>query len=541
MLLWLAQPPLGIWPIVFVALVPWICVIESTKKLQRRDWAMLLAASTGYWLLSLQGLRFAHPLMFIPWIALSIYLALYHLIFIWIARRLADRKVALMISVPVAWVTTELMRNYLLTGISVLMLGHHLADVPTLIQIADLQGTYAVSFLIALVNVAATLSFKKIREGRQIEGMVLTSVISVAMLCLTCGYGFYRLSAKPGQSLATFALLQRDQQVDYGHSLEREIEMFQNYGRQAISAANQSPKSVDAIVWPESMYSGGAPWMFLEDDFKVPEESIMGRVEFREAVLDRQQYIEVRNRSMLSLIERNGERPAILGGCGVQRFGESTDSYSAVVHADSSGKVVDWYGKTHLVMFGEYIPVIPWLPIAKDWVPRGMGLATGKNSKRFQILDTIVSPNICIETAVERVTINQIGSDPMKPADVVVTVTNDGWFDDSSVIEHHLRCVQLVAAGCRRPVLSAANNGPTAWIDDRGRIVKKLDTGAEGTIIATPRASRVTSIYCSVGDIPTRLLAAACLVCVLLPSRLLPWKNQKADSSENPSDVPTPT
>ena len=98
-------------------------------------------------------------------------------------------------------------------------------------------------------------------------------------------------------------------------------------------------------------------------------------------------------------------------------------------------------------------------------------------------------------------------------ADVVVTVTNDGWFDDSSIIQHHLRCAQLVAVGCRTPVLSAANNGPTAWIDSQGQVVESLDQGANGWIIATPLRDDRVSLYVRIGDWPARLLG---LVCVLL-------------------------
>ena len=96
--------------------------------------------------------------------------------------------------------------------------------------------------------------------------------------------------------------------------------------------------------------------------------------------------------------------------------------------------------------------------------------------------------------------------------DVIVTVTNDGWFDDSSVIEHHLRCAQLVAVGCRRPILSAANNGPTAWIDSSGRVVDRLSTGSNGAIIATPIRDERTSLYVRMGDWPAKVLALVSLI-----------------------------
>ena len=104
-----------------------------------------------------------------------------------------------------------------------------------------------------------------------------------------------------------------------------------------------------------------------------------------------------------------------------------------------------------------------------------------------------------------------------KTPDVIVTVTNDGWFDSTSVIDHHLRCAQMVAIACRRPVLSAANNGPTAWIDSRGQIVERLDTGDSGAVIATPTRDERISLVVRMGDWPaaaTLILAVTLGICV---------------------------
>ncbi|HBV65076.1 MAG TPA: hypothetical protein DEF45_18870 [Rhodopirellula sp.] len=97
--------------------------------------------------------------------------------------------------------------------------------------------------------------------------------------------------------------------------------------------------------------------------------------------------------------------------------------------------------------------------------------------------------------------------------DVIATVTNDGWFDDTSVIDHHLRCAQMVAIACRRPILSAANNGPTAWIDSRGQIIERLATGESGFLIATPKRDRRISLAVRMSDWPA---AATVIFCVAL-------------------------
>ena len=163
------------------------------------------------------------------------------------------------------------------------------------------------------------------------------------------------------------------------------------------------------------------------------------------------------------------------------------------------GEVRDWYGKTHLVLVGENIPWLSDLPILGQYIPH---LDVGDGGKVMEVGGFRVLPNICIETAVERVVVNQMRTLSRKNEvpDVVVTVTNDGWFDNSSIIEHHLRCAQMVAVGVRRPIVSAANNGPTAHVDSYGKVVARLPTGADATLVTRPLRDRRSSLYVKIGD-----------------------------------------
>ncbi|QDT05240.1 Apolipoprotein N-acyltransferase [Rubripirellula lacrimiformis] len=571
-LLWLSGPPLGWWPLAMVALVPWLTLIAQPSAITRTGYLAIWAASTLYWLFVLQGLRHAHPAMYICWVALAGYLGIYHVAFVGLSRRslrtrLGGRSLPIAVVVPVVWVATECVRNYLLTGISVAMLGHAVANVPLMIQIADLGGTYLVGMVIVCVNVSMAMMWLRFRGQEHQQSASLAIAISLSALIGTIGYGVVRRQTPTGDPLATFALLQRDEAVVYEQSADREIEIFQNYARQSVAAVQSSSRPIDIVLWPESMFSGASPWMIMADDAKVPEqfydiypEARQDPSLFRRTVDDRIDYFQQRAQQLqwmstptnqpsgppnaadaanaanaasdepatTNQIEPAGDEPkvgdaedsrsvvalsppAILAGCGVVEYDDSVGSYSAVVHIDSDGKVVDWYGKNHLVMFGEYVPIAPWIPGLRSLIPPGMGLRTGAGGKAMQIGDTIVAPNICIETAVERVAVNQLrelAAEGTMP-DVIATVTNDGWFDDSSVIEHHLRCAQLVAVACRRPIVSAANNGPTAWIDSNGSIVKRLPIGANETLIATPRRDNRSSVYVQIGAIPA-------WICVLL-------------------------
>lgn len=534
-LLWLAQPPLGWWPLAFIALVPWLDVIAMPTAISRRTWGTIYAASLVYWLFTMQGLRHAHPLMFLCWFALSAYLAVYHVAFVALARRLVQRGTPLVVAAPLVWVATECVRNYLLTGISAVMLGHTMADVPWMIQIADLAGSYGIGFVIVCVNVACWTNVRWRGDSRTRSTKIATVSLSSVLLLFTIAYGIYRTSQPMGQPLATFALLQRDEAVEYEQSADRELEIFRGYGRQAIAAVADSDRPIDVIVWPESMFTGGMPLVSATDDAVMPPQYVDAYPEaaddpalFRSMIADQRGYFYRRSDEIQSVIAAQTDRPApaILAGCGVVHYTDAMNVYSGVVWIDGDGDVVDWYGKTHLVMFGEYIPIAPWIPGLRSLIPPGMGLQTGDGGDAWKMGETTVAPNICIETAVERVTVDQVRklNQAGKSPDVIVTVTNDGWFDHSSILDHHLRCAQLVAVGIRRPVLSAANNGPTASIDGNGQVVARLETGVNNTLVVTPTRDTRSSLYLHLGALPAWL-------CVTL-TIMLAKKKQPTDNCQ---------
>ena len=515
--LWLSQPPLGFWPFALVALAPLLRIIDQTEPLDRRQYFLVWCAGLVYWLLTLQGLRHAHPAMYACWFALSAYLACYLPLFVLIVRRLIVHQVPLWISTPVAWVGLECVRNYVLTGISAAMLGHTMANVSAMIQIADMFGTYGVSFVLAWVNVALYLLWKTYHRQLTYSQVRIPLAIIGGIVGATLAYGLFRLNQSAGQPLATFALIQRDETVDYVQNENREVEIAEKYAEQTIESLKASRQPVDAIVWPESMFTGGVPWYIAEEDAKVPAAANLSSEEFHEMVQTGRSFVLQRAfvlQRTAQLAGETEEQPHLIVGSGVVRYAERPYIYSSILHLKPKGEFGDWYAKSHLVLVGEYVPLARFVPPLYRRLPR---VDAGSQPKRFMVRETGVSPNICIETAVERVTLNQLAElrGRKQMPDVVVTVTNDGWFDDSSVLEHHLRCGQLVAVGTRRPLLSAANNGPTAWIDSCGRVVERLENGTHGSLIATPTRDDRISLYLRIGDWPARLLAIVCVVAVI--------------------------
>lgn len=534
LMLWLTGPTVNAWPLAFIALTPllfWTRVANQGDQPPPRAKRIIYLAFFAYFLLSLQGLRYAHPLMFMPLMAMAAYLAVYPLLFFVLLRKwngLLRKWNGLLresnglkrnwhgpFYAAALWVGGEWVRNYFATGISVLMLGHSLTDMPggQLLQIADLGGTYAVSLLLVFVNVAVTdiILFVRSKDSSWKISVPIAAVLLIASFL----YGNIRLGEPLKESDTTILLVGRDEQTEYQQDLQRELDVYRAYARQTIRAVQGSDQTINAVVWPESMLSGGQPWLTVEDNLVVPDQAGGQKLnftepEFRQVIGQTQNDFRLRSIDLLTAIGLDRGPPSIIGGCGLVRYGEIPRQHSGVVHIDASGSVVGTYAKNHLVMFGEYIPLVKSIPWVRDFVPRGLGLDAGDGPEIFQVGNLKVLPNLCIETAVERIAIDHLRH--VDRADVIVTLTNDAWFDHSAVVGHHLRCAQMVAIGCRRPILSAANGGPTAWIDSSGQIVEKLAYDEPGEIFATPSLDRRQSLYVRFGAWPSSIFAIVFLI-----------------------------
>ena len=120
-----------------------------------------------------------------------------------------------------------------------------------------------------------------------------------------------------------------------------------------------------------------------------------------------------------------------------------------------------------------------------------------------------IAPNICYETVLSRVVrrqVNALTAEGREP-DILINLTNDGWFWGSSELDLHLACGVFRAVECRKPLLIAANTGFSAWIDGDGRIEAQGPRRAEEVIVAQPRLDRRRSWYLDHGD----WFAGACL------------------------------
>jgi apolipoprotein N-acyltransferase len=201
---------------------------------------------------------------------------------------------------------------------------------------------------------------------------------------------------------------------------------------------------------------------------------------------------------------------------------EDGHDYNAALLVSNGGQRVQIYRKMHLVPFGEYIPLRHSFPlfaaIASTWVPGDFN--AGAEHTVFSLTNEAVrvAPLICFEDTVGDLVRRFV----LNGANLLVDVTNDGWFLHSSGSRQHLtnaifRCVEN-----RRPMVRAANTGVTCFVNEFGRVTQALqdDTGNtfnEGVLtgeVNVPQEQLLT-FYARQGDLFAKLCLAVTAVAIL--------------------------
>ncbi|HIA63598.1 MAG TPA: hypothetical protein EYN93_12015 [Planctomycetaceae bacterium] len=175
-------------------------------------------------------------------------------------------------------------------------------------------------------------------------------------------------------------------------------------------------------------------------------------------------------------------------------------------------------------MFGEYIPLGNQFPWLYDLLPIGPGLAAGNGVLIFEIDGVVFVPNICFESTVPHLvrSMMQQSNTQGQRGDVMLNLTNDGWFWGSAMLDIHLRCNIMRAVEMRRPNLVAANTGISAWITPTGKIVEQEAKRKDGFVIAQVGKATYDSVYMRFGDILSIVAATLAGIAVLRSLKSVP-------------------
>jgi apolipoprotein N-acyltransferase len=487
--MFLIQPPADLWWAAWLAPLPWLAIVRWPQLAMVHPWRALWAAGLVHWLLAIHWLRLPHPATSIGWVALSAYLACYVPLFVGVARTLVHRLGwPLVAAAPLAWVACEQLRSSLLGGFTFASLGHTQWRWTTLIQMADLFSTVGISGLVMLV--AAAVASRSARQMAIAAGVMLAAL----------AYGSWRIAGEPpptGTPLDVL-LVQGSIDTELKHEPGAEADVAKHYDDLTIAGLAVTPADPpDLVVWPETMWR----WSLLEidPDEVLPESVVEQMLGARSttgslvSAADRQrQCREALTQDRLAALAVYARRYGTHWLVGVDKqeitpqAPAGARNFNCGLFLDAEGTVLGCYDKMHPVMFGEYIPLANQFPWLYSLTPLPAGLTAGTEPVAVSIAGRRVAVNICYETALPaamRAMVRSLEQADGRP-DVIVNLTNDGWFWGSSELDMHLAAAIFRAVEVRTPLVIAANTGFSGWIDGSGRLLARGPRRAPATLRA---------------------------------------------------------
>ncbi|MBX7074137.1 MAG: apolipoprotein N-acyltransferase [Pirellulales bacterium] len=509
--LWAAFPPLDLWPLAWVAPLGWLWLCQRPTLSGRRPYTAIWFSGFVFWMLTLHWLRYPHPATSIGWLAASFYFAFYIPAFVALVRAAVWRhRWPLWLAAPVVWTGLELLRGHLLTGYTGASLGHTQYRWLALIQVADFAGAYGVSFLVMLGAAAldgALFAARRTTARRTAASWPaarwLPLVGASLVVALACGYGTWRLSYQPpaGPRLKV-ALIQGSIDTQVKVDPNQRFVVYDHYLALCRQAKRQHA-DLDLMIWPETMFR--EPLITFGDDFAPPVDA--------EWTADDARLAARRNRQFIGGMTRDLGVAQILGIDRQHLVHRKVEHFNTALHVDRQGQVAGMYAKMHPVMFGEYIPLGQWLPWLYEITPVAAALTPGAGPAVFAVGGLRLAPNICFENFLPHLVRSQVrqlraaGSEP----DVLVNLTNDGWFRGSSELDLHLNCAVFRAVELRKPFLIAANTGFSAWVAPTGQIRARGPRHQPAVVMADVGRDGRQSPYDQWGDLFAGLCLAASL------------------------------
>jgi apolipoprotein N-acyltransferase len=501
----------------WLAPIPWVWLIRLNVLPGRRPYLVMTVIGFCFWLAALHWLRLPDPATSIGWIALSFYFAFYLPVFVGLSRVATHRlHIPLILAAPIIWTGLELTRAHLLTGMSMAELGHTQYRWISLIQLSDLAGSFGVSFVVMFVAACLAGVLPCQERGWCVWPLFPAAGLLVAAIL----YGHYRMENCTTVAGPRIALVQGSVDIAMRYDPERREQILRQYQALSRRAAAKGHK-VDLIVWPETMFLTGPEYhdslLAFAADAAVPARELFDgtEAEFREWLPRAVRGSQSRMAEMARTLDAS-----LLVGVDTRYFGpKAIHVFNAAAFVDPAGRLLGRYDKMHLVMFGEYVPLAQQWPWLQRLTPLPISVTAGERPAVFELGNARIAPNICYESVLSHVIrrqVNTLAAEDKEP-DVLVNLTNDGWFWGSSELDMHLACGVFRAVECRKPFLIAANTGLSAWIDSDGRIQQQGPRRAETVILAEPRLDRSRhSWYLAHGDWFGGICLVVCGICGLV-------------------------
>jgi apolipoprotein N-acyltransferase len=473
-LLTLTFPPFSVWPLCFVALAPLFVGLLRVRPGRWDSFKTVFLFGLVYYITLMWWIVVLLPSAgaTMPWILapatviLSAYLSLYpSLALVLVAVATRYRLALFAAAAPAAWAVADMARNRGELSFPWGTAGYALSDAVTLIQSASVLGLYGVTFLVVLVNSLVSGVFI-VRDNRLRAALVAAAVVLVAGMW---SYGAGEVEkwsvAAGGSHTVKTAIVQPNVDLTVKWKPEFKDSTFNLIERLTREA---SALGARFIVFPETcapVYIDGRTQTFKHRMRSLSRE------------LDAYIYIGFLN----------------------HRYTEDGHldifNSSGLFAPDGS---LERYNKNHLLPFGEQLP-LSW---KFRWLRRinfgQSNFMRGDARPPIAAAGTKFTPLICFESVFPYLCRRGVE----QGSELLVNITNDGWFGDTpGAIQHAQMCI-MRAVEFRRYLVRSANSGVSMVVDPAGRVVTSLGLYEHGILTFNVAALEKRTIYSRYGDWP---------------------------------------
>jgi apolipoprotein N-acyltransferase len=201
--------------------------------------------------------------------------------------------------------------------------------------------------------------------------------------------------------------------------------------------------------------------------------------------------------------------PILFGAPAMVEIDGRTGFYNRAYLVSAKGEVVSHYDKMELVPFGEYVPAHALLGFFVNRIVQGFGdLIPGDRQTLFPMKGATLGILICYESIFPDFTRREVKGG----ATVLVNITNDAWYGESSAPFQALAMASLRSVETKVPMVRVANTGVSTIIEPSGELTYRTPLFKRGTEIETVRWRPVRTVYTVVGD----LFSEICFVLMAL-------------------------
>ncbi len=383
-------------------------------------------------------------------------------------------------------------------------LGNTYWRVPLLIQGADVTGIEGATYVTVALSTALALVARDVWARRRPS--LLPAGVAVLLIAAWLAYGAVRLpafrDAEATAPVLRLLLVQPDVRPDERRS--RDVQVRDSIVDRLVTMTRDADRTrVDAVIWPE----GANPYEWNTTPRPGPLT------------------YQVRAGKRVQDLARELGLPLVFGA--ITRPDERGRNSMILLGAD--GAEASRYDKRRLLAFGEYMPLSDTFPWLKDRVPGVGNLREGSEFGAFRIAGHVAAPSICyeaVQTGLTREAVDAVD------AELILNLTNDGWFGTSGAPSQHLMVQVPRAVELRRPLVRSTMTGISAVVRASGDLVDETGVYEKATeVVEVPvPPSPASTIYAVVG----RAFAWACLaatVAALCAALILHRKGKKSRST----------